>query len=53
LKLVKIPDPEIVSDTDVSKNGFQYPIISFWEDTAQTLNNVFGTKINILTQSEI
>lgn len=53
LKLVKIPDPEIVSDTDVSKNGFQYPIISFWEDTAQTLNNIFGTKINILTQSEI
>lgn len=53
LKLVKIPNPEIVSDTDVSKNGFQYPIISFWEDTAQTLNNVFGTKINILTQSEI
>lgn len=53
LKLVKIPDPEIVSDADVSKNGFQYPIISFWEDTAQTLNNVFGTKINILTQSEI
>ena len=53
LKLVKIPNPEIVSDADVSKNGFQYPIISFWEDTAQTLNNVFGTKINILTQSEI
>lgn len=53
LKLVKIPDPKIVSDADVSKNGFQYPIISFWEDTAQTLNNVFGTKINILTQSEI
>lgn len=53
LKLVKIPNPETVSDADVSKNGFQYPIISFWEDTAQTLNNVFGTKINILTQSEI
>ncbi len=53
LKLVKIPDPEIVSDSDMSKNGFQYPIISFWEDTARTLNNVFGTKINILTQSEI
>ena len=53
LKLVKIPNPEIVSDTDISKNGFQYPIISFWEDTAQTLNSVFGTKINILTQSEI
>ena len=53
LKLVKIPDPDIVSDADVSKNGFQYPVISFWEDTAQTLNSVFGTKINILTQSEI
>ena len=53
LKLVKIPNPEVVSDANVSKNGFQYPIISFWEDTAQTLNNIFGTKINILTQSEI
>jgi len=51
--LVKIPDPEIVSDADISKNGFQYPVISFWEDTAQILNSVFGTKINILTQSEI
>ena len=53
LKLVKISNPEVVSDADISKNGFQYPIISFWEDAAQTLNSVFGTKINILTQSEI
>ena len=53
LKLVKIPNPTGISDTDVQRHGFQYPIISLWEDTAQTLNNVFGTKINILTQSEI
>ena len=53
LKVVKIPNPESVSDIDIQKNGFQYPIISFWEETAKTLNNVFGTKINILTQSEI
>ncbi len=53
LKLVKIPDPEAVVEADIQKNGFQYPVIAFWENTAQTLNNVFGTKINILTQSEI
>lgn len=53
LKIVKIPDPEGVSEADIQKNGFQYPIISFWEDSAQTLNKVFGTKINVLTQSEI
>lgn len=53
LKVVKIPNPNISTDEEVYKNGFQYPIISFWENSAQTLNNVFGTKINILTQSEI
>lgn len=53
LKVVKVPNPEGVPDTDVQKNGYQYPVIALWEDTAQTLNDVFGTKINVLTQSEI
>ena len=53
LKLVKVPNPNKTIDSDMQKNGFQYPVISFWEETANTLNNVFGTNINILTQSEI
>ena len=53
VKLTKIrKDPTITVEYQQSK-GYQYPIIEFWEETAGVLNEIFGTKINILTQSEI
>ena len=53
LKLASIPNPDTVAEADIQKNGFQYSVIGLWEEAAQTLNDTFGTKINILTQSEI
>lgn len=53
IRLLRLNGNPETTDDIKQRNGFQYPIISFWEDTAKTLNNIFGTKINILTQSEI
>lgn len=54
VKLVKLKDnPQNTVDDYKQEKGFQYPIISFWEDSAEVLNQKFGTQINILTQSEI
>lgn len=54
IKLTKLDsNPENNEIEYKQEKGFQYPIISFWEESAETLNNIFGTNINIKTQSEI
>lgn len=54
IKLVKLTEnPEAVVDEYKQEKGFQYPVISFWEETAEVLNKKFGTQINIKTKSEI
>ena len=54
IKLIKLDNnPEDNEIEYKQEKGFQYPVISFWEESAEILNNVFGTNINIKTQSEI
>lgn len=55
IKLVKLAsNPEqYVTDNEKLEKGFQYPIISYWEKVAETLNDKFKTNLNILTQDEI
>lgn len=47
-------NPELSVDMDYKRNkGFQYPLISFWTEISETLNRIFGTKFEALTQEEV